>query len=73
MPHSTYFVQECPTCGRTLRVRVEYLGKSVRCQHCGAGFHATDPSMGDPYITEPPESIMARVNQLLASGGELNP
>ena len=27
MPHSTYFVQGCPTCGRRLHVRVEYLGK----------------------------------------------
>ena len=34
MAESTYFVQECPTCGRSLRIRVEYLGKRVVCQHC---------------------------------------
>ena len=28
MPGGTYFVQECPTCGRSLQVRVEYLGKA---------------------------------------------
>ena len=32
----TYFVQECPTCGRRLQVRVIYLGKRVACRHCGA-------------------------------------
>jgi hypothetical protein len=34
MAEATYFVQECPTCGRNLRIRVEYLGKRVVCQHC---------------------------------------
>lgn len=29
-----YFVQECPTCGRSLQIRVDYLGKQVICQHC---------------------------------------
>ena len=43
MPRSTYFVQECPTCGRNLQVRVEYLGKQVVCQHCGARFEACEP------------------------------
>ncbi len=39
----TYFVQECPTCGRRLQVRVVYLGKCVACHHCGAQFAACDP------------------------------
>jgi hypothetical protein len=29
MSSSTYFVQECPICGRQLQIRVEYLGKRV--------------------------------------------
>ena len=29
MSKATYFVQECPTCGRDLEIRVEYLGKRV--------------------------------------------
>ncbi|MBL9092919.1 MAG: hypothetical protein JNL96_16990 [Planctomycetaceae bacterium] len=37
-----YYVQECPTCGRKLNVRVEYLGKKVVCQHCRADFIAWD-------------------------------
>jgi hypothetical protein len=47
MSNATYFVQECPTCGRRLQVRVWYLGKKVACQHCGGHFLATDPD-GEP-------------------------
>ena len=36
MAKSTYFVQECPTCGRALHVRVEYIGRALVCQHCNA-------------------------------------
>ena len=43
MAESTYFVQECPTCGRNLRIRVEYLGRSVVCQHCHGRLVARDP------------------------------
>jgi len=44
MSNSTYFVQECPTCGRRLQVRVEHLGRQLVCQHCQGRFTATDPS-----------------------------
>lgn len=43
MAETTYFVQECPTCGRNLRIRVEYLGRSVVCQHCHRALVAQDP------------------------------
>ncbi len=43
MANTTYFVQDCPTCGRKLNVRVEYLGRKVVCQHCRAPFVAGDP------------------------------
>ncbi len=42
MSKSTYFVQECPTCGRALHIRVEHLGKQVACQHCGGHLIAQD-------------------------------
>ncbi len=42
MSRSTYFVQECPTCGRSLQVCVEYLGRQVVCQHCHGRFEATE-------------------------------
>lgn len=42
MAEATYFVQECPTCGRSLRIRVEYLGKRLVCQHCHGALVASD-------------------------------
>jgi len=47
-----YFVQECPTCGRRLDVKVNLLGKKILCEHCRASFLATD-------CTEDPESIFS--------------
>jgi len=40
MPNATFFVQECPTCGRKLEVLVEYLVRSLACKHCGGRFLA---------------------------------
>jgi DNA-directed RNA polymerase subunit RPC12/RpoP len=44
MSNVTYFVQECPTCGRRLQIRVEYLGKAVVCEHCRGRLIARDPA-----------------------------
>jgi hypothetical protein len=44
MSNATYFVQECPTCGRCLQIRVEYLGRQVVCQHCQGRLTAADSS-----------------------------
>jgi hypothetical protein len=71
MAGSIYFMQECPTCNRSLRVRVEYLGRQVVCQHCSAQFEACDPQSGE----YPPEGssihIMNRAEQLLESVNEM--
>lgn len=45
MVRSTYFLQECPTCGRGLEIRVEYLGRTMVCQHCGGTFVAAQQSV----------------------------
>jgi len=29
-----YFNQDCPCCGRGMRVRVELLGREIICSHC---------------------------------------
>lgn len=42
MSTTTYYVQACPTCGRGLQIRVEYLGRKVVCQHCRGKFVASD-------------------------------
>ena len=64
MSHPIYYIQECPTCGRNLRVRVAYLGKRVACKHCSSEFLAFDPSSGD---SSSGSSILERADQLLAS------
>jgi hypothetical protein len=63
MSNVTYFVQECPTCGRRLHIRVEFLGKRVVCQHCRGRFAAYDPA--SRRDTESDDSILARAEQLL--------
>ena len=67
MPRSTYFVQECPTCGRNLQVRVEYLGKLVVCQHCGARFEACQPGSAAYPPPSSSLSLLERAEQLLQS------
>ncbi len=65
MPNATYYAQECPTCGRALQIRVEYLGKNVVCQHCQAGFEACDPSSMAYPPSDSSVSLLARAEDLL--------
>lgn len=41
----TIFYQECPTCGRSLRIPVKYFGLAMACTHCGGEFVA-NPDAG---------------------------
>ena len=68
MPTSTYFVQECSTCGRNLQVRVEYLGKKVVCQHCGARFVASDQPECDLH-SDSGISLIDRADELIRQSG----
>ena len=67
MPRSTYYVQECPTCGRNLQVRVEYLGKQVVCQHCTAQFDACEPGSSAYPPMDSSLSLLERAEELLES------
>lgn len=70
MSRATYFLQDCPTCGRQLHVRVEYLGRLLVCDHCRGRFQATDP---DSRLAPPPvtgSALMDKVDQLLATAPE---
>src|SRR5262245_65510755 len=67
MSRSTYFVQECPTCGRNLQIRVQYLGRQVVCQHCSARFEAYDPSSANYPSPASSLSLLARAEQLLSA------
>ena len=65
MANSMYFVQDCPTCGRRLQIRVEYLGRKVVCQHCRRKFEARDPETHRyPGCTEA-EELLRRAEELL--------
>jgi hypothetical protein len=68
MPNATYFGQECPTCGRRLHIRVELLGKSVVCQHCGGRFVACDPASRAGNGSD--ETVLERAEQLLQTTTE---
>ena len=52
--------QNCPVCGRNLRIRVMLLGRRVYCQHCGGGFIATDACVGasPPRVPNRPQSAI---------------
>ena len=61
---ATYFAQPCPSCGRHLQVRVEYLGKPVACQHCERQFDAT----ATPALQEDStDDLLTRADELLAT------
>jgi hypothetical protein len=67
MSNATYFVQECPTCGRRLQIRVEYLGRKVVCQHCQGQLLAADPSNVRFDCAESSNTLLRRADQLLES------
>jgi hypothetical protein len=52
MSMRNFFYQECPVCGRHLRIRIEHLGKELACSHCQGAFIARDPEM-PPKPPEP--------------------
>jgi len=40
MSATTFFYQECPVCGRSLRIPVKYFGREMSCSHCAGEFIA---------------------------------
>ena len=64
MSSGTYFIQDCPTCGRSLRIKVEHLGRQLACQHCSGKLEARDP---DDIANTPDSSValLQRAEQLL--------
>ena len=64
MMQTTFFVKECPTCGRKLQVRIEYLGREMMCNHCGGDFIADDTS-NKAQRASTNESMITRIDDLL--------
>ena len=73
MSGATYFVQECPTCGRQLEVRLEYLGRTLQCQHCHGQFETDSHSSHVVGTATPESSLLYRAEQLLSSTAESRP
>lgn len=64
----TYFVQPCPTCGRKLQIKVEYLGLEVACQHCGANFVSQDPTILAAPSLNPIDEALHQADAFLGRG-----
>lgn len=67
MSNSIYFVQECPTCGRQLQIRVDYLGRKVVCQHCQGKLVAIDSANARLDSAHTDSAILRRADELLES------
>ncbi len=65
----TYFCLECPTCGRSLVIRVKHLGRRVQCEHCGGTLVALDPA-GTRRAVVNSTTLLERADELLESGVE---
>ncbi|MBU4272529.1 MAG: hypothetical protein KKE86_05485 [Planctomycetes bacterium] len=65
MSNPTFFVQECPTCGRRLQIRVEYLGRKLVCQHCQGQMIAADPTNLRWDCAESNNVLLHRADELL--------
>ncbi len=63
---TTFFQQECPVCGRPLRILVEHLGQKVNCSHCCCEFACRDPSQNRHDGGEAHRSTLDRAERLLA-------
>jgi hypothetical protein len=73
MSNATYFVQGCPTCGRRLQIRVEYLGKKVVCQHCQGSLVAMDPADVREGYVDQGSALLRRADELLDSVAQHHP
>ena len=73
MSGATYFVQDCPVCGRFLQVKLELLGKKVICRHCQGRFIASDPTLTVPLVANEHERILNRADELLSAADDARP
>jgi hypothetical protein len=60
MSAMTIFYQECPVCGRSLRIPAKYFGRLMSCTHCEGEFRAgteTVPAKKLSAETVPAETV----------------
>lgn len=65
---SAYFFQDCPTCGRHVRIKAEYLGRRVSCLHCAGQFVAADRDSRFDAIESPASDMLPRLESFLSLG-----
>lgn len=63
---ATFFVQECPTCGRQLQIRLELLGRTIACPQCDALIEACDSTLKSAQPHDSAE-LLLRADELLAT------
>ena len=63
---TTFFIQECPTCGRKLRIRLELLGRVIACPQCEAPIEACDSTVRTDRPHDSAE-LLLRADELLAT------
>jgi hypothetical protein len=68
MSAMTVFYQECPICGRSLRVPVKYFGRQMACSHCEGIFQA-----GKDQIARDEETPVAPCSAAELNVGSLMP
>jgi hypothetical protein len=57
MPLVSVFYQQCPVCGRNLRMPVQCFGRQVTCVHCGGDFRAEEQAA--PHVESEPDPLAA--------------
>jgi hypothetical protein len=67
MSAMTIFYQECPICGRNLRIPAKYFGRLMTCTHCEGEFRAGKGELPDA-APSPDADLGAPVSELLRPG-----
>src|SRR5438128_1714265 len=72
MSATTIFYQECPICGRSLRVPAKYFGRLMSCSHCQGEFLAGKEEL--PQAPPSPDAVLnASVSELIRPPVFTNP
>jgi hypothetical protein len=65
MSRNVYFYQPCPICGRSLQVRIEYLGRTVCCRHCRGEFRASPVNDRDQERSDSHSAVIPHTDAVL--------
>lgn len=72
MSDATYFAQPCPGCKRMTRKLVQYLGREVRCRHCGRQFLCCDTECNSAADEDPVHYWLNYTDQVVAESNEFD-